>query len=184
MIVGIVSRSETLARFCVQLGLMQLFQSMLCSLLNGASMALYNGSPLVGLNWSNIRCFSSSGEASSVDEYLWLMGRPCCKPIIEYCGGGFFAGSMLQAQSLATFNTPTMGCTLFILGEDGNPIPEQLIVVVIKDGNNLEILQHPSHQLLWGKAIQGGSIVMIPTVNKCNSHVVAAKKDCSVETLQ
>eukprot|EP01018_Ginkgo_biloba_P018586 Gb_36616 [translate_table: standard] len=125
------------------------------SLLNGASMALYNGSPLgygftkfvhdakvtmlglvlsivrawkhtnciVGLNWSNIRCFSSSGEASSVDEYLWLMGRANYKLVIAYCGGteigrGFVVGSMLQAQSLATFNTPAMGCTLFVLGQD------------------------------------------------------------------
>ncbi|KAM0885978.1 hypothetical protein ACQ4PT_029982 [Festuca glaucescens] len=89
------------------------------SLLNGASMALYNGSPnssgfakfvqdakvtmlgvvpsivrtwkntdcTAGFDWSTIRCFSSTGEASSVDDYLWLMGRACYKPVIEYCGG-------------------------------------------------------------------------------------------------
>eukprot|EP01018_Ginkgo_biloba_P037854 Gb_08115 [translate_table: standard] len=89
-----------------------------------------------------IRACISSGEASSVDEYLWLMGRAYHKPVIAYCGGteiggGFVVGSMLQAQSLATFNTPAMGCTLFILGKDLNHIPEQLlIVVVLKDGNN------------------------------------------------
>ncbi|KAF8389847.1 hypothetical protein HHK36_024364 [Tetracentron sinense] len=131
------------------------------SLLNGASMALYNGSPLgsgfakfvqdakvtmlgvvpsivrawkntdctAGYDWSAIRCFSSSGEASNLDEYLWLMGRAHYKPVIEYCGGteiggGFVSGSLLQAQSLAAFSTPAMGCTLFILGSDGNPIPQ------------------------------------------------------------
>ncbi|KAF9625792.1 hypothetical protein IFM89_027124 [Coptis chinensis] len=131
------------------------------SLLNGASMALYNGSPLdsgfakfvrdakvtmlgvvpsivrawkstnstCGYNWSAIRCFASSGEASNVDEYLWLMGRARYNPIIEYCGGteiggGFVSGSFLQAQSLSAFSTPTMGCTLFILDSDGNPIPQ------------------------------------------------------------
>ncbi|GMY15415.1 probable acyl-activating enzyme 17, peroxisomal [Fagus crenata] len=131
------------------------------SLLNGASMALYNGSPLgsgfakfvqdakvtmlgvipsivrawkstncmAGYDWSAIRCFGSTGEASNVDEYLWLMGRACYKPIIEYCGGteiggGFITGSLLQAQSLAAFSTPAMGCSLFILGSDGYPIPE------------------------------------------------------------
>ncbi|GMY15417.1 probable acyl-activating enzyme 17, peroxisomal [Fagus crenata] len=131
------------------------------SLLNGASMALYNGSPLgsgfakfvqdakvtmlgvipsivrawkstncmAGYDWSAIRCFGSTGEASNVDEYLWLMGRACYKPIIEYCGGteiggGFVTGSLLQAQSLAAFSTPAMGCSLFILGSDGYPIPE------------------------------------------------------------
>ncbi|OMP06150.1 AMP-dependent synthetase/ligase [Corchorus olitorius] len=131
------------------------------SLLNGASMALYNGSPLssgfakfvqdakvtmlgvipsivrtwkstncvAGYDWSSIRCFSSTGEASNVDEYLWLMGRACYKPIIEYCGGteiggGFVTGSFLQSQSLAAFSTPVMGCRLFILGDDGHPIPQ------------------------------------------------------------
>ncbi|KAH8487186.1 hypothetical protein H0E87_025960 [Populus deltoides] len=129
------------------------------TLLNGASIALYNGSPLgsgfvkfvqdarvtmlgvipsivriwksanstSGYDWSAIRCFASTGEASSVDEYLWLMGRAQYKPIIEYCGGteiggGFVSGSLLQPQSLAAFSTPAMGCSLFILGDDGHPI--------------------------------------------------------------
>ncbi|XP_031104945.1 probable acyl-activating enzyme 17, peroxisomal [Ipomoea triloba] len=129
------------------------------SLLNGASMALYNGSPLssgfakfiqdakvtmlgvipsivrtwkttnctAGFDWSTIRCFGSTGEASSVDEYLWLMGRARYKPVIEYCGGteiggGFVTGSLLQPQALAAFSTAAMGCSLFILGEDGLPI--------------------------------------------------------------
>ncbi|CAL9057221.1 probable acyl-activating enzyme 17, peroxisomal [Musa acuminata AAA Group] len=131
------------------------------SLINGASMALYNGIPLgsgfakfvqdarvtmlgvvpsivrawkntnctMGLNWSAIRCFSSTGEASSVDDYLWLMGRAYYKPVIEYCGGteiggGFVTGSLLQPQALAAFSTPAMGCKLFILDSDGNPLPE------------------------------------------------------------
>lgn len=73
------------------------------------------------------RCFSSTGEASSVDEYLWLMGRAHYKPVIEYCGGteiggGFICGSLLQSQALAAFSTPAMGCTLFILDVDGNPL--------------------------------------------------------------
>ncbi|WOK95424.1 putative acyl-activating enzyme 17, peroxisomal [Canna indica] len=131
------------------------------SLVNGASMALYNGIPLgsgfakfiqdakvtmlgvvpsivrawkntnctAGLDWSNIRCFSSTGEASSVDDYLWLMGRAHYKPVIEYCGGteiggGFVSGSLLQSQALAAFSTPAMGCKLFILDTDGKPLPE------------------------------------------------------------
>ncbi|CAL1369911.1 unnamed protein product [Linum trigynum] len=131
------------------------------SLLNGASIALYNGSPLgssfakfvqdvnvtmlgvipsivrawkssnstAGYDWSSIRCFGSTGEASSVDEYLWLMGRANYKPVIEYCGGteiggGFVTGSLLQPQSLAAFSTPAMGCRLYILGDNGLPIPQ------------------------------------------------------------
>ncbi|XP_038880763.1 probable acyl-activating enzyme 17, peroxisomal isoform X2 [Benincasa hispida] len=129
------------------------------SLLNSASLALYNGSPLgfgfvkfvqdakvtmlgiipsivrswkstnctSGCDWSSIRCFSSTGETSTVDEYLWLMGRAGYKPVIEVCGGteiggAFVAGSLLQAQALSAFSTPGMGCSLFILGNDGLPI--------------------------------------------------------------
>ncbi|CAM8982222.1 unnamed protein product [Rhodiola kirilowii] len=131
------------------------------SLINGASMALYNGAPLgsgfvkfvqdakvtmlgvipsivrtwkssnctAGFDWSSIRCFASTGEASNVDEYLWLSGRANYKPIIECCGGteiggGFVCGSLLQPQSLAAFSTPAVGCSLFILGADGSPIPQ------------------------------------------------------------
>jgi len=134
------------------------------SLLNGASMALYNGSPnssgfakfvqdskvtmlglvpsiartwkntdcTAGFDWSSIRCFSSSGEASSVDDYLWLMGRACYKPVIEYCGGteiggGFVTGSLLQPQALSAFSTPAMGCNLFILDSSGNPLPQDSV---------------------------------------------------------
>ncbi|XP_024933528.1 probable acyl-activating enzyme 17, peroxisomal [Ziziphus jujuba] len=82
---------------------------------------------VAGYDWSTIRCFGSTGEASNVDEYLWLMGRACYKPVIEYCGGteiggGFVSGSLLQAQSLAAFSTPAMGCSLYILGSNGLPI--------------------------------------------------------------
>ncbi|XP_071903497.1 probable acyl-activating enzyme 17, peroxisomal isoform X2 [Coffea arabica] len=133
------------------------------SLLNSASMALYNGSPLgsgfakfiqdakvtmlgvipsIVRTWktknstasydlSSIRCFGSTGEASSVDEYLWLMGRARYKPVIEYCGGteiggGFISGSLVQPQCLAAFSTAAMGCSLFILGEDGYPLPSNV----------------------------------------------------------
>ncbi|RZC74751.1 hypothetical protein C5167_050231 [Papaver somniferum] len=87
-----------------------------------------NSNCTYGFDWSAIRCFSSTGEASNADEYVWLMGRAQYKPVIEYCGGteiggGFVSGSLLQPQSLAAFSTPAMGCTLYILAEDGNPIP-------------------------------------------------------------
>ncbi|KAH0435524.1 hypothetical protein IEQ34_026605 [Dendrobium chrysotoxum] len=81
------------------------------------------------LDWSTVRCFSSSGEASSVDEYLWLMGRAHYRPVIEYCGGteiggGFASGSLLQPQALAAFSTAAMGCSLFILDSNGIPLPQ------------------------------------------------------------
>lgn len=55
------------------------------------------------------------------------MAQACYKPVIEYCGGteiggGFVTGTLLQPQSLAAFSTPAMGCSLFILGNDGMPL--------------------------------------------------------------
>lgn len=46
---------------------------------------------------------------------------------MEYCGGteiggGFISGSFLQPQSLAAFSTPAMGCSLFLIGDDGIPL--------------------------------------------------------------
>uniref|UniRef100_A0A0D6QX08 AMP-dependent synthetase/ligase domain-containing protein n=1 Tax=Araucaria cunninghamii TaxID=56994 RepID=A0A0D6QX08_ARACU len=154
-------RSGDVVAFPTSLGWMMGPWLVYASLLNGASMALYNGSPIgrgftkfvqdakvtmlgivpslgrawkrmncvAGLDWSNIRCFGSTGEASSVDEHLWLMGRASYRPVIEYCGGteiggAFVTGSMLQPQSLSTFSTPAMGCSIFILGEDDLPLAE------------------------------------------------------------
>ena len=40
-----------------------------------------------GLDWSSLRCFSSTGEASAPDDTLWLSAKAGYKPVIEYCGG-------------------------------------------------------------------------------------------------
>jgi len=126
------------------------------SLLNGAAIALYEGSPLErgfgqlvqdakvtmlgvvpslvktwratgcmgGLDWSAIRCFSSTGEASTPDEMWWLVAFAGYKPVIEYCGGteiggGYITGTMVQPQVASAFSTPAIGCDLVILDDDG-----------------------------------------------------------------
>ena len=64
-----------------------------------------------GADWSGVRLFSSTGEASTVEDYLWLMSRAGYRaPVIEYCGGteiggGYVTGSVLQPASPATFTT-------------------------------------------------------------------------------
>ena len=65
------------------------------------------------------------------------MGRAHYKPVIEYCGGteiggAFVTGSLLQPQSLAAFSTPAMGCSLFILGNDGHPIVSTILDPTVK----------------------------------------------------
>jgi len=80
-----------------------------------------------GFDWTPIRCFSSTGEASNAEDYLWLMSRvPGYRPVVEYCGGteiggGYICGSVAQPQSPATFSTKAMGCDFLLLGDDAQP---------------------------------------------------------------
>ncbi|KAK9862190.1 hypothetical protein WJX84_000590 [Apatococcus fuscideae] len=86
-----------------------------------------------GLEWGALRCFSSTGEASSPEDYHWLVARGGYKPVMEYCGGteiggGFLSGTLLQPQAPATFSTPTIGTNLVLLGpeaESGRPQERQ-----------------------------------------------------------
>ncbi|XP_052205959.1 probable CoA ligase CCL12 isoform X2 [Diospyros lotus] len=128
--------------------------------LTGATLALYNGSPLdhafgkfvqdagvtilgtvpslvkawkttncmEGLNWTNIRAFASTGEASNVDDDLWLSSRAFYKPIVECCGGtelasSYIQGSLLQPQAFGAFSSPSMTTSFVILDEHGVPYP-------------------------------------------------------------
>lgn len=130
-------------------------------LLNGATIGVYDGSPLHrgfgefvqdsgatllgtvptivktwrgtncmgGLDWSKIRLFASTGEASNVDDDLWLSARGFYKPIMEACGGtelasAFLHGCLLQVQALAAFSTPSMTVSFFILNDQGHLYPD------------------------------------------------------------
>ena len=75
-----------------------------------------------GLKWDKLRCFSSSGEASSAEDYHWLTAMAGYKPVIEYCGGteiggAFLGGTMVQPQAPSHFSTPTIGCRLALLDD-------------------------------------------------------------------
>ncbi|XP_024519246.1 probable acyl-activating enzyme 18, peroxisomal isoform X1 [Selaginella moellendorffii] len=130
-------------------------------LLSGATMALYNGSPLGrsfgrfvqdarvtilgtvpsmvktwkkvncmdSLDWSSIRSFGTTGEASSIDDDLWLSARAWYKPILECCGGtelgsAFLHGSLLQPQAFAAFSTPSLTAAFVLLDDSGRPYPD------------------------------------------------------------
>jgi acetyl-CoA synthetase len=75
-----------------------------------------------------VRLFSSTGEPSNAEDYLYLMslagGRA---PIIEYCGGteiggGYLTGSITLPAAPGMFNTPTLGTRLAILDADVQPV--------------------------------------------------------------
>lgn len=77
---------------------------------------------LQGLNWDKLRCFSSTGEASSAEDYHWLSAMAGYKPIMEYCGGteiggGFLSGTMVQPQAPSHFSTPAIGCRLALIDD-------------------------------------------------------------------
>jgi acetyl-CoA synthetase len=80
--------------------------------------------------WQHIRLFSSTGEPSNREDYLWLMSRTGYQaPVIEYLGGteiggGHITGTVVQSASPATFTTPALGIDFVILDEDGTPVDE------------------------------------------------------------
>ncbi|KAJ0982740.1 hypothetical protein J5N97_010995 [Dioscorea zingiberensis] len=129
--------------------------------LNGATLALYHGSPLgrdfgkfvqdagvtllgtiptlvktwkssncmEGLEWGKIRTFASTGEASDVDDDLWLSSRASYRPIIECCGGtelasSYLQGSLLEPQAFGAFSGTSMSTGLDTFDDQGIPYPD------------------------------------------------------------
>ena len=79
-------------------------------------------------DWSCVRRFSSTGEASDPENYLWLVSRvPGYAPVIEYCGGTEIGGSYLSSTLVqpnvpSMFSTPVLGSQIYLLDSDGNAI--------------------------------------------------------------
>ncbi|MEK6478928.1 AMP-binding protein [Catalinimonas sp. 4WD22] len=106
-------------------------------------------------NW-NIRVFSSTGEPSQVDDYLYLMWLAKFKaPIIEYCGGteiggGYITGTLVQAASPSTFTTPALGMDLrFRDEESGHLSAEQsgeVFIVPPSIGLSQSLLNRDHHE--------------------------------------
>ncbi|XP_076913721.1 putative CoA ligase CCL12 [Bidens hawaiensis] len=131
------------------------------SFLNGATLALYHGSPLghgfgkfiqdagvtilgtvpsivkawhstgcmEGLDWTKIKLFATTGEASNVDDDLWLSSRAYYKPVIECCGGtelasSYLQGNVLEPQAFGAFSSPSLTAGVVILDEHGVPYPD------------------------------------------------------------
>jgi len=79
-------------------------------------------------DWSRIETFSSTGEPSNRQDYLWLTSLTGHRaPVIEYCGGteiggGYVTGSVVQPASPSTFTTPALGLGLVILDDQHRPV--------------------------------------------------------------
>ena len=78
-----------------------------------------------GLNWNNIKCFSSTGEVSNPTEYKYLSALANNKPIIEYCGGteiggGYVTSTLVQDNVASVFSSQALGTEFVLLDENNN----------------------------------------------------------------
>jgi acetyl-CoA synthetase len=110
---------------------------------------------LRGLDFSAIRCFGSTGEASNAVDYLYLMMLAGYRPVIEYCGGteiggGYLTGTLVEAASPATFTTPALGSELVLLDESGHPTDNgEVFLVPPTLGYSQSLLNRDHHQVYY-----------------------------------
>ncbi len=96
-----------------------------------------------GFDWSHIKTYSSSGEASNSDDYAWLMKLNqqdgSSRPIIEYCGGteiggGYATSTVIDPHRPSEFNAIAMGNDVVFLNEEGKPcVPGEVGEVFIRN---------------------------------------------------
>ena len=123
-----------------------------------------NTKAMEAFRWK-VRLFSSTGEPSQVEDYLYLMWL--CRfqaPVIEYCGGteiggGYMTGTILQPASPATFTSPALGMELLFRDEEsGNLSAEQsgeVFMVPPSIGLSQKLLNRDHHQEYYQDSPQG-----------------------------
>ncbi len=109
--------------------------------------------------WRDVRLFSSTGEPSNREDYLWLMSRAGYRaPVIEYCGGteiggGYIAGTVVQPASPATFTTPTLGSQLVLRNEAGGAAAPgemgEVFLVPPSIGLSQKLLNRDHHEVYY-----------------------------------
>lgn len=106
-----------------------------------------------------VRVFSSTGEPSNAEDYLYLMWLNNFKaPIIEYCGGteiggGYLTGTVVQPAIPSTFTTPALGLELrFRNPETGQLTPAQageVFIVPPAIGLSQKLLNRDHHEAYY-----------------------------------
>jgi acetyl-CoA synthetase len=108
-----------------------------------------------GLNWQQIKCFSSTGECSNAEDMLYLMSLAHYKPVIEYCGGTEIGGSyltstLIQKNYPALFSTPAMGVDVVILNDEGQLADDGEVALVPPAlGLSCELLNANHHDVYF-----------------------------------
>ena len=106
-------------------------------------------------DWSAIRLFSSTGEASNPIDMAYLMGLAGNKPIIEYIGGteiggGFLSGTLLQPAIPSLFTTPTLGLDVVLLDDDGRRSDVgEVFIVPPSIGLSTRLLNRDHHEVYF-----------------------------------
>ncbi len=114
-----------------------------------------------GVDWSDIKLFSSTGEASNAEDYLYLMSLANYRPVIEYCGGteiggGYVSGSLAHDASPATFATPCFGLDFLLLNEEGRPAPQgEMFIVPPSVGLSETLLNRDHHEVYFAGTPKG-----------------------------
>jgi acetyl-CoA synthetase len=114
-----------------------------------------------GLDWSCIKVFSSTGEPSSPDDYLYLMSLARYRPVIEYCGGteiggGYLSGTVVQPASPSTFSTPAFGVDFYILDPEGRETDMgELFLVPPAIGLSSRLLNKNHHEVYYANTPRG-----------------------------
>ncbi|MCK4776389.1 MAG: AMP-binding protein [Candidatus Krumholzibacteria bacterium] len=108
-----------------------------------------------GLDWSRIKVFSSTGEPSNPDDYLFLMSLAGYRPVIEYCGGteisgGYISGTVVQPASPSTFSTPSFGLGFYILDEEARQTDVgELFLIPPSIGLSSRLLNKDHHEVYY-----------------------------------
>jgi acetyl-CoA synthetase len=116
-------------------------------------------------DWSKIRLFSSTGEASNYDDMAFLMDLAGNKPIIDYIGGtelagGYMACTVLHPCIPATFTTPTLGGAIHLVDDDGNRSDRgELFIEPPALGLSLELLNKDHHEVYYSKCPDIGVVL-------------------------
>ena len=79
---------------------------------------------MAALNWSAVRAFSSTGEASNGDDMRWLASLAGHKPVIEYCGGteiggAYVTSTVVKPNRPGCFSAKAIASDFVILDESG-----------------------------------------------------------------
>ena len=112
------------------------------------------GDLLADADWTGVKVFSSTGEASRPADMDYLMHRAGGRPMIEYCGGteiggGYITGTVLQPAIAGTFTTPALGLDLVLL-ENGEPADEgEVFLIPPSIGLSTTLLNRDHHEVYY-----------------------------------